>query len=42
MYSNRDIRTAVLGAGVALLIVYFLWGSTPTKEKQETEGCGCR
>ena len=39
MYSNRDIRTAVLGAAVAFLIAYFVWGSTPAKDKQHQ--CGC-
>ena len=41
MYSNRDIRTAVLGAAVALLVVYFVWGSTPTKKEETHKSCGC-
>ena len=39
MYSNRDIRTALLGAGVAFLLAYFFWGSTPAKEKEKSK-CG--
>ena len=41
MYSNRDIRTAVLGAAVALLVAYFIWGTTPAKQKQPEKSCSC-
>ena len=40
MYSNRDIRTAVLGAAVAFLLAYVVWGSTPAKDESHGQ-CGC-
>ena len=38
MYTNRDMRNALLGAGVALVVAYFLFGAPKEKKK---EGCGC-
>ena len=41
MYSNREIRVAVMSAAIAFLIAYFVWGSTPAKDKQHQCGtCG--
>ncbi len=39
MYTNRDMRTALLGAVVALVVAYLVFG--PTEEKKK-EGCSCR
>ena len=39
MYTDRDIRTALLGGVVGVVVAYFLFGA-PKEEKKE--GCGCR
>ena len=40
MYTDRDIRNALLGAVVGLIVAYFVFGgNTPPKKK---EGCDCR
>ena len=42
MYSNRDMRVAILGVAVALVIAYFFFGQSPKEEKKESHGCSCR
>ena len=42
MYTNRDMRNALLGAVVAIIAAYFLFGQKQgSKEKEGAHGCGC-
>ena len=42
MYTNRDMRNALLGAVVAIIAAYFLFGQKEgDKKKEGSHGCGC-
>ena len=41
MYSDRDMRNALLGAVVGVIVAYFLFGGN-SPPKKEGGGCGCR
>ena len=39
MYTDRDMRNALLGAVVGLIVAYLVFGGSTPKKK---EGCECR
>ena len=42
MYTNRDMRNAMLGAVVAIIAAYFLFGQKQGGKKEEGgHSCGC-
>ena len=43
MYTNRDMRNAMLGAVVAIIAAYFIFGQKNGKKEKEGGGgrCGC-